>query len=409
MIYSYEAKDGGGRTVTGSLDASDERMAARQVREMGYFLMRLAPNGTAVVPGAAAAMASPMMSVPDVGGGPGSVVRALRSLWTGVGLRDLALFYRQFATLIHAGVPIYQGLTTLAQQTGNRVLRRYIREISQDVQAGGSLGQAMARYPWVFTDFHRAMVAAGEMTGRLDLMFGRMADSLEQEYVLRNNIIRETWYPALVLVASFLLNPQAIVLLVVKSSPIGYLRLAAPPLIESLLVVLAVYILTKIGSQFKVIYDGILSNLPSIGGVVRMVALARFARALSLLYAAGVAIPNAVRTAAAAGGNAYLARKMIRAIPALQRGDGVAESLANTGAFPPMVMTMLGVGEQTGDMDQTMTKVAEFFEQEAAVRLHQLSVTLGAVVTILVGIKIGLFVVKFYTGYFNNVMNMGSG
>ncbi len=413
MIYSYEAKDGGGRTITGSLDALDERTAARQVRDMGYFLMRLAPSGPLRMPltGRAPTDAPPSASLEELGvdGAPGPFVRALRSFWSGVGLRDLALFYRQFAALINAGVPIYQCLTTLGQQAGSPELRRCIREIGRSVQAGGSLGAAMARFPWVFTDFHRSMVAAGEMTGRLDLMFARIADALEQELALRNNIKRETWYPAMVFVLSFLIQPDAMVALVVHGSLAGYARLALPPLLETAVVIFGVLLLTRIGAQFKVAYDAVLSHLPGIGGAVRMIALARFARALSLLYAAGVAIPRAIETAAAASGNAYLGRKMVRAIPDLEAGEGMAASLGATGAFPPMVMTMLGVGEQTGDLDQTMTKVAEYFEQESAVRLHQLSVTLGAAVMIFVGIKIGLFVIHFYTGYFNSILNAGDG
>jgi type IV pilus assembly protein PilC len=417
MIYSYEAKDGGGRTITGSLDALDERTAARQVRDMGYFLMRLAPSSPSsdagipsirVQHGGDAAVLHAPASLAELGVGgrtPGAFVRVLRSFWPGVSLRDLALFYRQFAALINAGVPIYQCLTTLGNQVGSPGLRHALREIGNSVQAGGSLGAAMAQFPWIFSDFHRAMVAAGEMTGRLDLMFARIAEALEQEYALRNNIIRETWYPAMVFVFSFLLQPNAMVELVVHQNILGYARMALPPLLECIFVAAAVVVLTKVGSQFKYTYDAIIAHLPAIGGAVRMIALARFARALALLYGAGDAVPNAVRTAAAASGNAYLGRKMVRAIPAMEAGEGIAASLAETGAFPPMVVTMLSVGEQTGDLDQTMTKVAEFFEQESAVRLHQLSVTLGAAVTILIGIKVGLFVIHFYTGYFNTVLN----
>ena len=166
--------------------------------------------------------------------------------------------------------------------------------------------------------------------------------------------------------------------------------------------ILGIYVLTRLGSQVKTAYDAFCPSLPGIGGAVRMIALARFSRALALLYAAGVTLPNALRAAAAASGNAYLGRKMVRAVPALEGGEGIAQALMQTGAFPPMVITMLGVGEQTGDLDQTMTKVAEYFEQEAAVRLHQLGVTLGVVVTIFVGIRVAIAVIGFYSGYFND-------
>jgi type IV pilus assembly protein PilC len=411
MIYSYEAKDGGGRTVTGSLDAVDERTAARQVRDMGYFLMRLAPDRPVVshMPsGGAAALGSPfVMPQPSAatGGDPSQWVRLLHFLWSGVGLRDLALFYRQFATLIHAGVPIYQCLTTLTQQMRCAALRKAVKAVGNHVQAGGSLGEAMARFPWIFTDFHRAMIAAGETSGRLDLMFARLADSLEQEFALRSNIRSEMTYPVLVVITSFLLQPQAIVTLVVKTNVRLYLSMIAPPFLLCFAVVAAIYILTKLGTQFKNVYDAVLSNIPSVAGAVRMIALARFARSLSLLYAAGVAIPEAVRMAAAASGNMYLAHKMVRAIPAIQNGEGLVQSLSGTGAFPPMVLTMLGIGEQTGDLDQTMTKVAEYFEQEAVVRLHQLSQTLKVAITLAIGAWVGYDVVKFWTGYYSNLMS----
>ena len=408
MIYSYEAKDGGGHTVTGSLDAQDERTAARQVREMGYFLMRLVPtiphtSGAGNGGGGIAYQAAPAPEASDPT--PGPLSRLLHSLLPGVGLRDLALFYRQFAAMMNAGVPIYQCLTTMRMQTSNPTLRQCILEISRRVQAGGSLSGAMAYYPWIFQDFHRAMISAGEMTGRLDLMFGRLSDALEQEYALRGVIKRETFYPGLTLASSFLLQPDAIVALVVGGSGRAYLHYVLPPILEFVAVVLGIFVVTRLGPQVKVFYDGVLSVLPGIGGAVRMIALARFARALSLLYAAGLSMPNALRASAAACGNAYLGGKMVRAIPALESGEGIAQSLMQTGAFPPMVITMMGVGEQTGDLDQSMTKVAEYFEQEAAVRLHQLGVTLGVAVTIFVGIRVAISVIHFYSGYFGNLMN----
>ena len=134
---------------------------------------------------------------------------------------------------------------------------------------------------------------------------------------------------------------------------------------------------------------GCLPSLPGIGGATRMVALARFARALASLYAAGVAIPEALRYAAAATGNAFMAKRMLTAIPALQGGHGIAEALMATHIFPPMVISMLGTGEQTGGLDATMDKVAEYYEMESATRLHQLSVALGALSTmVIVGIKV---------------------
>jgi len=411
MIYSYQAKDQTGRTVTGSLDAPDERRAAQEIRDMGYFPMRLAPQS-----GGAATLApetgSPFSGAPPRReaarraplAAPWLLVRLVYPVWSGVGLRDLALLYRQFSAMLNAGVPIYQCLTSLTQQTGNGRLRTYLSRISARVLEGAMLTEAFAEFPWVFTDFHRAMIAAGEQSGRLDVMMSRLASALEQEYALRAVIKREMTYPTMTLLGSFLVPP--VVDLVVLHNVRLYAHDALLPLFYFAAVVLGVFVLTRLLSQFKAAYDGLLAHLPGIGGVVRMIALARFSRVMASLYAAGVSIPEALRSAAAATGNAYMEGRMVSAVPALQGGRGIAEALVATRIFPPMVVSMLGTGEQTGSLDMTMDKVAEYYEQESAVKLHQLSVFLGALVTMFVGIRVLMVLIAFYTGYFDKMNTM---
>ena len=416
MIYSYQAKDRTGRTVTGSLDAPDERRAAQEIRDMGYFPMRLAPQqgGAATLTpqngapsnGTPPQRASGSFARPAMPLGRWLLIHLVYSLWSGVGLRDLALLYRQFSAMLGAGVPIYQCLTSLTQQTGNGRLRNYLSRISERVLQGEMLTEAFAEFPWVFTDFHRAMIAAGEQSGRLDVMMARLASALEQEYALRAAIKKETWYPAMTLLMSFLL-PPVVDVIVLKDLRLYYQEAIQPLLIFGAFLAVG-FIVTKLLSQFKVAYDWLLAVLPGIGGAVRMVALARFARVMASLYAAGVSIPEALRAAAAATGNAYMERRMVSAIPALQGGRGIAEALVATGIFPPMVVSMLGTGEQTGSLDMTMDKVAEYYEQESVVRLHQLSVTLGAVALIIAGIRVAIVVGNFYTGYFNKMNDMAN-
>lgn len=425
MLYSYQAKDQSGRTVTGALDAETERQAAQEIRDMGYFPMRLAPQQG----GTGAFSPHPNLSQPNVSQ-PSYQERSMTSgiaaapprrslspgmwllahlvfpLFSGVGLRDMALMYRQFAAMLGAGVPIYQCLTSLTQQTGNSVLRGHLRKITARVQEGEMLTTAMADTPWIFTDFHRAMISAGEVSGRLDTMMSRLSSALEQEYALRNNIKRETWYPIVTLLMSFLLPP--VVLLVVSHDVRGYLEAAVYPLLAAAGVVAGIYVVGKLLSQFKFAFDAIISSLPGIGGAVRMVSLARFSRALASLYASGVGIPEAIRFSAAATGNEFLARRMLSAIPSIQGGRGIAESLTATRAFPPMVISMLGTGEQTGGLDEIMDKVAEYYEQESVVRLHQLAVSLGAFALIVAGIRVAMVVGAFYTGYFNKMDDMAN-
>ena len=410
MIYSYQAKDQTGRTVTGSLDAPDERRAAQEIRDMGYFPMRLAPQS-----GGAATLApetgSPFGGAPPrretartAPSAPWLLVRLVYPIWSGVGLRDLSLFYRQFSAMLGAGVPIYQCLTSLTQQASNGRLRTYLSRISARVLEGAMLTEAFAEFPWVFTDFHRAMIAAGEKSGRLDVMMSRLASALEQEYALRAVIKRETTWPVMTLVGSFLIPP--LMDLVVLHSIRLYVHDALLPLLYWGAAILGVFVLTRLLSQFKVAYDALLAHLPGIGGVVRMIGLARFSRVMASLYAAGVSIPEALRAAAAATGNAYMENRMVSAVPALQGGRGIAEALVATRIFPPMVVSMLGTGEQTGSLDMTMDKVAEYYEQESAVKLHQLCVSLGALITMIAGIRVLQELIKFYTGYFDKMNTM---
>lgn len=400
MLYSYQAKDSEGRTVTGALDAPDERQAASEIRALGYFPMRLNRPELIVDP-------EKLFHKSSHSPGRWILENLVYAIWPGVGLRDLALFYRQFSAMLSAGVPIYQCLTTLQRQTSNGVLRKLIDKIGARVLSGGKLTVAMNEFPWVFTDFHRAMIAAGEASGRMDTMMARLASALEQEHALRATIKRETWYPVTTLVLSFLLPP--VVLLLIPPLDIhGYLMQAVYPLLYAGGIIVAGFIAGKLLSQFRVAFDGLIASLPGIGGAVRMIALARFARALSSLYAAGVAIPEALRFSAEATGNAFMAKRMISAIPALQGGRGITEALQATRVFPPMVISMLGTGEQTGGLDATMDTVAEYYEQESVLRLHQLSVALGAFAMVIAGIRVAISVGHFYVGYFDKLNDMAN-
>ncbi len=414
MLFSYQAKDQAGRTVTGALDADNERQAAQEIRDMGYFPMRLAPQrgGAATLtppPGASAQSAARgalngsagLLPRRPMSPGLWLLAHLVFPLFSGVGLRDLALMYRQFAAMLGAGVPIYQCLTSLTRQTSNPVLRRHLQKIAARVQEGEGLTSVMNETPWIFSDFQRAMIAAGEMSGGLDTMMGRLSSALEQEYALRSKIKSEMVEPTVTLLASFLLPP--LVLIVVAGDVHGYLVQAVYPLLETAAVFCLIYVVGKLLSQFKFVFDAALYSLPGIGGAVRMISLARFARAFASLYAAGVGIPEAVRYSAAATGNEFLSRRMTSAIPAIMGGYGIAESLQATRVFPPMVVSMLSTGEKTGGLDMTMDKVAEYYEQESVVRLHQIVVTLRTAALLFIAVRVTMILVQFYGGYAGQV------
>ncbi len=374
MIYSYEAKDGAGRTVTGSLDAESERAAATLVREQGYFPMRLVPQNGGLI----GDLPEPVHRA-STGAGtrtastPWFLAHVIYPIWPGVGLDELALFFRQFAAMLRAGVPVFQCLSSLIEQTRNVTFRKCLHALSTGVQRGEAMSVIMGQYPWIFTNFHRAMVAAGEASGRLDLMFARLADSLEQEQAMRRAIRRETTYPKIVLSLALL---------------------AFAPVL---------FAVSRLGQQAQGVYHALIANMPGVGGAVRMIALARFSRTLASLFMAGIGIPQAVRTAAESCGNGYLAARITRALPRIMAGDGLTEPLRATGVFPPMVVSMLSTGEQTGNLDFTMDKVAEFYEQESIVRLHQACIAIGVVALLIAAGVVFTLALSFYGGVANEV------
>lgn len=394
MIYSYEAKDDTGQTVTGSLSALDERTAVRQVRDLGFFPMRVS---TAEGLGRGAEQTK----TATASGSSKFFQTVVAPLWSGVRPMDLAICYRQWATLIGAGVPLFRSLNSLAMQARSSALRRSLEQIGQTVQEGGTLSDGMARFPWIFSEFHQAMIRSGEATGGLDTTFRRLADAMEQEIALRRTLQRETLQPKITLIASFLLPPLFYLFV---GGIKAYFAHAVLPLLALLGAGAGFAIINRLGMQQKRGYDTLIANIPGIGGTVRLVALARFARALASLYAAGVSMPQAIQGAAEACGNAFLGAKMIRAIPDIEAGQGLARSLGKTGAFPPMVVSMIQTGEETGSLDAMMDKVAEHYEQDVVVRLHQTSVAVGTATMIIAGVIVGVIVIQFYTGYFTNIL-----
>ena len=393
MIYSYEAKDEAGHTVTGSLSARDERTAVRQVRDLGFFPMRVAAADSSRV--------GTQQTKAATAAGPNKFLQTFAyPLWSGVAPMDLAICYRQWATLIGAGVPLFRSLTSLSAQARSGALRRSLEQIGQTVQEGGTLSDGMARFPWIFSEFHRAMIRSGEQTGGLDTTFRRLADAMDQEMALRRTLQRETLMPKITLVASFLLPPLFYLFV---GGIKAYLTHAVLPLLALGGTGLGLYVVNRLGMQQKRGYDTFTANIPGIGGTVRLVALARFARALASLYGAGVSMPQAIQSAAEVCGNAFLGTKMIRAIPDIEAGQGLAWSLGKTGAFPPMVVSMIQTGEETGSLDAMMDKVAEHYEQDVVVRLHQTSVAVGTATMLIAGVVVGAIVIQFYTGYFTNI------
>ncbi len=413
MQYSYEAKDTSGQTITGSLEAESERAAASRVREMGFYPMRLVP-----AEGTVRRVAIPLDATQTTSRGTYELVGGLRPLdrllrgviyplYTGVSLQTMSVFYRQLAAMLLAGVPLQRTLATLSEQQTNGTFRRAIHGLHQQVLAGNRLSEAMQEFPHLFSAMQVEFVASSELTGGLGEMMNRLADYLEAEDALRKMIARETFQPKLTFVLSFLL-PNLVIAVV--SGAQAYFQQAVKPLLELLgmgALIVGGFRYALQSKPIAFVYDTVKSYIPYFGKTVRMLAIAKFSRALAALYSAGVAIPSAMEISSRVAGNQYLSKLILRAVDSVKAGSDLSGAFQATGVFPPMFLSMVHTGEETGNLDGMLHKVADFFEGDAQLRLQQSVKMLTTLMFLIVAAIVGVIVIRFYTGMFGAALNIG--
>lgn len=392
--FRYTARTPDGREVQGTVQASSRLEAMDAVRQQGYWVLELFAQPEPTTP---LTVASKQVYQPLFGGIP---------------LKAQAVFFRQLATMLSAGVPIYQALDTLSNQRGDARLRRALQSIKNAVVAGERIADAFDRHPALFSPIARAMIRVGETSGTLERMLRQIADYLENELKLRRLISRVTFYPKLVLFFAILIPGliPALITIVggVGGKPVGEVLTGLIwTYAKILLVVFGVWALFRLAMQSKtlrLVWGAIVVSIPWIGFTARQLALARFARALSALYGAGLPLSQAIRHAADACGNDYLRHRILPTADQMEAGKGVTESLRQAGVFPDMVMDMIHTGEHTGELSTVMDKVAEHYEEEGKLRSQQAGYVLGVVVYLGVAIYVAIILLQFYAGYISGVM-----
>ncbi len=316
---------------------------------------------------------------------------------------------RELATMLKAGMALGEALNVLEGRTAYPQLRQIIREGARRVAAGGSFSEVLAKYPEEFSELTAVIVEVGEKTGRLDEAFGRIAGYLEREYERRQMLMRETFYPKLILgfciifpslvpaiIAILLGNILGGLWILIKGLTITALILGIP-----IGLIYLVYKNLAATEQVQLSIDRLKLNLPVFGPLVRRLALAKFARALADAYSAGVPMDQAVELAAGVTGNRVLQRRLKGAVPLIQQGHKLSDAVTQLPDIDEMVKRMLLTGEQTGELDMTMNRVAEHFETATATSIHRLAVLSLPLGVIFVGIIVGYMVISFYMEYYS--------
>ncbi len=394
QIFAFEARTRGGEVRKGTMEADGEPDLANRLRSQGLTLSKAKKKGKALD-----------IKLPWGGGVPE---------------RDIVIFTRQFATMIDAGLPIVQCLDILATQTENKNFQKMLAEVKLSVESGSTFSDALKKQPKAFDALYTNLVQAGEIGGILDTILSRLANYIEKAMKLKSQVKGAMVYPLAILAVAGVVvvgllwkvipvfeamfkdfgggalpKPTQIVIdmsnafvdhIYIIFTVIFALVFGLPPLIR-----------TKKGTE---IFDKMILKTPLIGNVLRKVAVARFTRTMGTLMSSGVAILDSLEIVAKTAGNTVIHDGIMFVREKISEGRTMAEPLAETGIFPPMVVQMIGVGEQTGAMDTMLTKIADFYDDEVDVAVGALTKAMEPLMMVFLGGVVGGLIIAMYMPIF---------
>lgn len=327
-------------------------------------------------------------------------------------IRAKTAAFRQLSSMISGGVSLSEALAVISERCGDARLGKSLLRASKATSEGKQLSAIWAKEPELYPPLTLAMIEAAETSGRLDEVLGRLADYYERDYQLRMMLSRETFYPKLLLLAVIFIpemgNTVRIWIMESGLAALAYLvkRLLFWGLVGTIpaLAIWAAWRSMSKSETGRAAMDQLKLRIPLIGKVVYRLAMARFSRTLATLYAAGVSMSKALRLAGEATANARLRQIADKAAAKAQAGTGLTTAMAEAGLADNMVLSMLRTGEHTGDLEETLTHVAEYYESEAETAAKQMAVAIVPVAVILAGLVVGAMVLQFYGQLYGDLL-----
>ncbi len=344
------------------------------------------------------------------------------SFGSGIRTRDVVIFTRQFATMINSGLPLVQALDILAEQTENKALKDVTHAVVYDVESGHTLADALRKHPKAFSELYVNMVAAGEAGGILDTILLRLATFMEKNDALVRKVKGAAIYPAVIMsVAAIAVVVLLIFVIPVFRSMFADVHMELP--LPTRIVIGASDFLKSfwwlIGFGVAILFfgmrryyatpagrlnlDKVLLALPVLGDVIRKSAVSRFTRTLGTLIASGVSILDGLEITAKTAGNRVIHDAIMESRSSIAGGETIAAPLQKSKVFPPMVISMIAVGEQTGGLDEMLTKIADFYDEEVDAAVENLLSLMEPVMIVLLGVVVGGMIVAMYLPIFNMV------
>jgi len=397
ISFRYSVRDRNGQLVKGKLEGDSREAVATKLRQMGYIVLDLQEDRI------------------------GQLNKI--TFGTTVKTKDLTVFTRQFATMINAGLSLTKCLGILAVQTERKELREVIGQLSRDVEAGQSLSDALMKHPKIFPPIFYNMVRAGEVGGVLDEVLLRIADFFEADANLKARIKSAMTYPIVIgiLVVGILIAMMVFVvptfqgmfeaaghdLPLPTQMIVSFSEFVRGPggIVLVVVVIALVFIFRwwKATEKGRYLWHSFLLKVPIASPIIRKTAIARFTRTFSTLVTAGVPILTAMDIVGDTAGNEVVARAVRSARAAVKEGETIARPLAETPVFPSMVVQMIAVGEETGALDEMLSKVADFYEAEVSAAVDSLTSVLEPLIMVVMGVVVGFIVIALYLPMFQSV------
>ena len=423
--FNYVALDARGTESSGAVEAASTNEAISQLRQAGYFPTSVVEEGKggarkAPAKKAAKAVAAPSGAAKKSGG---IVLFAKKTVKS----KTLMVFTRQLATLIDAGLPLLRGLTVLAKQEKDLTLKSTINQLADSVQGGNTFSESLAQHPKIFNKLYINMVKAGELGGVLELVLNRLAEFQEKAQKIANKVKSAMAYPVIVLVIAVLIMWFLLVFIVPKFEQIFKDMLGNKPLPELTQIVIGISkavqdnFMTIIGSIIgavivynlfassaagRVIMDRVKLHVPMLGDLLRKSSISRFTRTLGTLVESGVPILQALTITKDTAGNAVISDAISKVHDAVKEGESIVAPLEASGVFPPLVISMIDVGEETGQLPAMLLKVADVFDDEVDNAVASLTSMLEPLMIVVLALIVGSIVIALFMPLISIIQEM---
>ena len=396
VAYTYTVRDRAGKEITGSLQADSVDALTGKLNQMGYFVVSIDEVKISLRK------------------------KQLHIFGAKVKSKDITIFTRQFATMINAGLPLIKCLSILTQQTESQALSDIISDCSREVEAGHALSEALSKHPRAFSELYVAMVRAGELGGMLDDVLLRVADQLERDAEIRQKVKSAMTYPIVVLGITIIIVTAMLMFVVPRFGKMftelgGKLPTYTQFLVNlshflagwgGLVVIAAIigfvfgYRRFKATKQGRLTIDRIKLRLPVVGTLFHKTAMSKFSRTLGTLLSSGVPILGALEITGETTGNMVITKALDVVRAGVKEGETIARPLTEAEVFPPMVIQMIAIGEETGALDVMLAKVSDFYDSEVNAAMDSFASIIEPVLLVVLGVAVGSIVIALYLPIF---------